>query len=88
MEFDWHDGKNGTLLKGRGFGFADVLPIFAGRTVEWQDTRAEYGEIRMVAIGRHPDGRFFTVIYTDRGGVRWLITAWPSHKKERKLWQG
>ncbi len=85
MDFDWHDGKDEKLLAERGFGFSDVVPIFAGRLIEWQDVRQDYGEVRITAIGQH-GGDFFTVIYTDRGDVRWLITAWKSNRKERARW--
>jgi uncharacterized DUF497 family protein len=49
------------------------------------DIRFDYGEERRVTIGRI-DGSFFTVVYTLRGDVTWLITAWPSNRKERALY--
>lgn len=70
----------------RGFGFADAVGIFLGRTIEWQDTRKDYGEVRIVATGE-VDGDFFTLVYTDRGDIRWIVTAWPSNRKERTRWQ-
>lgn len=85
MDFEWHDGKDELLRLGRGFGFADVLPIFAGRTVERPDSRRDYGEVRTIAIGRHGSD-FYTVIYTMRGEVRWPVTAWRSNRRERARW--
>ena len=75
----------------RGFSFADAAGIFLDRVVEWQDTRTDYGEVRMVAVGVR-DGTFYTVVYSDRtteagAPIRWIITAWPSHRKERALWR-
>jgi uncharacterized DUF497 family protein len=29
------------------------------------------------------DGSVFTIVYTMRGDVTWLITAWPANRKER-----
>ncbi|RVU21759.1 BrnT family toxin [Methylobacterium oryzihabitans] len=86
MDFDWRDEKNETVRAGRGFGFEDAVGIFLGRTVEWQDTRQDYGEVRMVAVGE-TGGRFFTVVYTDRGPIRWIITAWAANRKERARWR-
>ena len=91
MEFDWHPKKEALVRNARGFGFADAAGIFLDRVAEWQDTRKDYGEIRMVAVGVS-DGTFYTVVYSDRTNpagtpVRWIITAWPSHRKERALWQ-
>lgn len=86
MEFDWDDDKDEIVRAVRGFGFADAVGIFLGRTVEWQDMRDYGGEVRMIAVGEF-DGDFYTVVYTDRGAVRRIITAWSSEREERQLWQ-
>jgi hypothetical protein len=83
--FDWHDEKHERNLRERGFGFDTAARVFAGRVVEWQDTRRDYGEVRMIAVGRVGND-MLTVVYTDRGDVRWIITAWPANRKERALW--
>ncbi len=36
---------------GRGLDFADAALVFAGRTVELEDTRKRYGEIRIICYG-------------------------------------
>lgn len=86
MEFDWDDGKDALVREVRGFGFVDAVGIFLGRTVEWRDDRKDHREIRMIAVGEF-DGDFYTVVYTDRGSVRRIITAWLSDREERWLWQ-
>lgn len=86
MEFGWHDAKNVEVRAKRGFGFEDAIRIFLGRTVERQDHRRDYGERRMIAIGE-TSGDILTVVYTDRGETRWIITAWPSNRKERERWR-
>jgi len=50
--------------------------------LEFLDTRFEYGEVRRITIGRAL-GAVFTVVYTMRDPVTWLITAWPANRKER-----
>ena len=85
MKFGWHDAKDELCRRERGYGFDLAVRIFAGRTVEWQDARHDYGETRMIAIGK-VEQDFFTIVYTDRGPVRWIVTSWPSSRKERKLW--
>lgn len=87
MIFDWHDDKSERVRIARGFGFETAARIFEGRVVEWQYTRQEYGETRMIAVGQ-VDGRFYTVVYIDRDDARWIITAWPSNRKERAKWAG
>jgi hypothetical protein len=60
--------------------------IFLGATLERQDDRREYGEVRIQAIGHVSDDILF-VVYTDRGDVRHIISARLANRKERKVWQ-
>ncbi|GJD34220.1 BrnT family toxin [Methylobacterium aerolatum] len=90
MELEWDDAKDADCRARRGFGFADAAGIFLGRTVEWVDTRRDYGEVRVNAIGEW-DGDFYTVTYTDRQqadghSVRRIISAHLAHRKERRAW--
>lgn len=89
MEFDWDATHEAEARAARGHGFSVPARIFLGRTVEWEDDRVDYGEVRMIAVGR-AEGRPWTVVYTDRedeaGPYRWIITAWPSEKWERERW--
>ena len=87
MLFDWDDPKNERNARIRGLAFEDAALIFDGDVVEWRDQRRDYGEARMVAVGRVGD-RFVTVVYVDRDGMRRIISAWPSNRKERARWQG
>ena len=86
MDFEWDAGKDAELLEGRGFGFADALPMFAGDGVLLLDARRDYGEVRYRAIGR-VGGDFYTVALTFRGGSWRLVTAWKSSRKERRAWR-
>lgn len=86
MDFDWYPPKRDKVLAERGIDFADAVAIFSGHVFLREDRRQDYGEARMVAVGCVGD-LFYTVVYTDRGGVRWIITAWSSSRKERATWQ-
>lgn len=86
MEFGWDEAKHERNLRKRGFGFDFAARIFEGDTVEWEDTRFLYGEKRMIAVGQVGE-RILTVVYTDREDVRWIITSWPSSRKERREWR-
>lgn len=85
MEFDFDPAKDAKIRAQRGFGFADAVAIFAGKVLERRDTRQDYGEVRIIATGQ-ARGVFYTVVYTDRGAVRRIITAWPVNEKERAAW--
>jgi uncharacterized DUF497 family protein len=81
--FAFDPGKHAALIARRGIDFLVVSAVFNDRQrVDYADTRFEYGEERRVTVGK-VDGSFFTVVYTLRDDVTWLITAWPSSRKER-----
>jgi hypothetical protein len=76
--------KRAALLRARGFDLLDMAEVFEDRRRwEFADLRFGYGEERRVTIGMAL-GRVFTVVYTVRGSVIWLITAWPASRKERE----
>jgi uncharacterized DUF497 family protein len=86
MLFEWDEAKSRRTLSERGFGFDYAARIFLGLTLEQQDRRQDYGEVRMQAIGE-TGGDVLFVVYTDRGEVRHIISARLANRKERGLWQ-
>ena len=84
IEFDPLKSARNEVKRGFGFGFA--ARIFLGRTVEVVDDRHDYGEVRVRAIGE-VEGDVLVVAYTDRDGIRRIISARAANKKERALWQ-
>lgn len=90
MDFEWDDEKDATTREERGFGFADAAGIFLGRRIEWQDTRKNYGEVRMNTVGEF-GGDFYFITYTmrtDDDGQQMcrIISARLANKKERSKW--
>ena len=88
MTFEWDTAKSTRTLRLRGFDFEFASLVFASTYVEFDDTRREYGERRIVALGT-ADGIPLTVVFTDRveptgGVVRRLISARLSNRKERR----
>lgn len=76
--------KRAWILVERGFDLLAMAEVFADRRrLDYPDARFDYGEERRVTIGRAL-GRVFTVVYTMRGPITWLITAWPANRKERE----
>jgi uncharacterized DUF497 family protein len=91
VRFDWDPSKSDRNLVDRGFDFAFATLVFDGPTLERRDTREDYGEVRLVAVGL-ADGIPLTVVYTDRmaadGGavVRRIISARLSNRRERQAY--
>jgi uncharacterized protein (DUF4415 family) len=65
VRFGWDARKSDRNLRARGFDFEFATQVFDGPTLERPDTRRDYGERRVVAIGR-ADGITLTLVYTDR----------------------
>jgi uncharacterized protein len=88
VTFDWDPAKSDRNLVQRGFDFEFATQVFLGTYVEFDDTRQDYGERRVVALGL-ADEIPLTVVFTDRVApdgsiVRRVISARLSHRKERR----
>jgi uncharacterized DUF497 family protein len=90
VRFDWDRRKSTANFRERGFDFEFASLIFEGPTLERDDTRRDYGERRVIAIGLAQD-ILLTVVYTDRAGaggevVRRIISARQSNRNEREAY--
>ncbi len=87
MRFRWDQKKSDANLLRRGFDFEFATLVFDGPTLERPDTRRDYGEKRLVAIGMAASC-VLTVVYTDRtetgAVVRRIISARLSDRHERQ----
>ena len=86
MEFEWDSAKSTGNLRTRGFDFGYAARIFEGRTLEWADTRFDYGEQRIRAVGQVNDD-VLVVVYTRRGQKYRIIASWKAGKKVRRQWR-
>ena len=89
MRFSWDARKSEANLLQRGFDYVFASLVFDGPTFERIDDRADYGELRRIAIGL-ADGLHLTVVYTDRPGaremIRRIISARRSNRRERRAY--
>jgi uncharacterized DUF497 family protein len=69
-------------LEQRGLDLLDAERVFAGRTVEFEDIRREYGEIRTVCLGLL-EGRMVVIIYTQRPIYRHIISMRKANAREQ-----
>jgi len=91
VRFSWDARKSARNLRDRGFDFEFATQIFEGTTLERSDTRRDYGESRVIALGRAQD-ILLTVVYTDRAGAdgevnRRIISARKGNRRERKTYE-
>ena len=86
LDIEYDAEKSARCLIERAFDFAYASLVFLGDVVEFEDTRRDYGEVRMIAIGLI-DGDLYKVVYTDRGQVRRIISANRASRQEKRIWR-
>jgi uncharacterized protein len=84
--FEWDEQKNTANLAKHGIGFDEAQLIFEGTILSWTDNRADYGEIREISIGLIRGVVAVTVVHTDRGEKRRIISARLANRNERRLY--
>lgn len=82
MRITFDRAKRARTLAERGLDFVDAALIFAGVTVEIEDTRRDYGEKRMICYGLLA-GRVVVVGYTPRGGARHVFSMRKANEREK-----
>lgn len=77
----WHEPKRQLALTERGLDFADAAQVFAGTVFEYEDTRQNYGECRMICFG-YLAGRMMVVGYVQRGESRHIFSMRKANERE------
>ena len=84
MRFGWDPDKNQINVAKHGMSFVAAVKVFDdSKRIELDSSNPEYGESRNKAIGI-VESKHVTVIYTDRGDVRRIISARRSRADERR----
>ena len=82
MNITYDPAKRDKTLAERGLDFEDAALLFAGVTVEVEDTRQDYGERRIICYGTL-EGRVVVVGYTPRGAVRHIFSMRKANYREQ-----
>ena len=82
MRITFDPAKRAKTLADRGLDFADAAKVFAGITLEVEDTRKDYGEIRIICFG-YLEGRMVVVGYTPRGAGRHVFSMRKANDREQ-----
>ena len=82
MRITFDPVKRAKALTERGLDFADAALIFAGVTIEIEDTRKNYGEKRIICYGLLA-GRLVVVGYTPRGADRHVFSMRKANEREK-----
>ncbi|MDP1633254.1 MAG: BrnT family toxin [Gallionellaceae bacterium] len=83
MRITFDPTKRDKALSERGLDFNDAVLIFAGVTLEVEDTRKDYRETRVICYGLL-EGRMIVVGYTPRGADRHVFSMRKANEREQK----
>jgi uncharacterized protein len=86
MNFEWDATKDAINQRKHGIGFREAAEIFRGIIVVSDDTRRDYGERRLIALGEY-DGGVIRVVFTERGDSIRIISAWKANRNDRQTYQ-
>ena len=82
MGITYDPDKRARTLEERGLDFEDAPLVFAGLTVEFEDTRKDYGEVRMICYGKL-EGRLVVIGYAPRGADRHIFSMRKANRREQ-----
>lgn len=81
MKVTWDEKKRQATFHERGLDFADPEIVFSGPVFEYEDTREDYGERRMICYGLLAT-RLVAVGYVQRGEDRHVFTMRKANERE------
>ena len=84
IKYEWDEEKNRQNIRKHRIDFFDVPPVFDGPMYVTADTRAAYGEDRMVGIGFLNNGVVVVVFVEFSVDTIRLISARKAERHERK----
>ena len=82
MRITFDPRKRHVTLAERGLDFLDAETVFEGITLEFDDTRKEYGERRTICYGLL-SGRMVVIGYTPRGADRHVFSMRKANEREK-----
>ena len=83
MKITFDPRKRDEALLARGLNFEDAALVFAGTTLKLEDTRKDYGEMRMICFGKL-EGRMVVVGYVPRGADRHVFSMRKANDREKR----
>ena len=86
MKFEWDIDKSNRNLLERGIGFEVVEDFEWSTAVILEDTRHDYGERRLRAMGMIL-GKLYVVVFTPRLGAVRVISLRRANKREESCYE-
>jgi len=81
MKITFDEAKDALNKIKHGLSLSEAEKLEWDDALIWQDTRHDYREARMIAIGAM-GGRLYCVVYVDRNDVRRIISLRKANQRE------
>jgi hypothetical protein len=85
MQITFDAVKDALNVSKHGVPLSEAEKLEWDEALIWQDTRRDYGEVRMIALGAIGE-RLYCVVYVDRNDVRRVISLRNANNREKKLY--
>jgi len=85
MQIIFDKMKDAANLSKHGLSLSDAEKLEWENALIWQDTRRDYGESRMIALGVVGE-RLYCAVYVDRKDERRIISLRKANNKEKILY--
>ena len=86
MPVEWDEEKCRANLEKHGLSFDDAWQVLAGDTITIPDERYDYGEDRLITLGRLA-GRVVVVVHVARGEHTRIISMRKANAREQEIYQ-
>ncbi|MBM4276245.1 MAG: BrnT family toxin [Deltaproteobacteria bacterium] len=86
MEFEWDEAKRRENHRKHGLDFRDAAKVFQGFTLTVENDRQNYGETRLITLGKLED-IVVVMVHTFRGDNLRLISMRKAKAKERRVYE-
>jgi uncharacterized DUF497 family protein len=87
MTCEWDEAKRRRNLAKHGLDFADSEVVFAGPCVTFPDDRFDYGEERLISLGKLA-GRLMVIVHAPKGAGRTrIISMRKANGREQRIYQ-
>ena len=86
MQTEWDEERCRANLEKHGLSFEDAWQVFDGDTITISDERYDYGEDRLITLGRL-EGRVVVVVHVARMGKTRIISMRKANAREQEIYQ-
>jgi hypothetical protein len=86
MKFEWEEAKRRANYRKHGLDFRDAEKVFPGITLAADDNRQDYGEKRLISLGRLED-IVVVIVHTEQSDRTRIISRRRANQKERKAYE-